>query len=82
MKIISVKIPKTYLEDIDRLVREGRYASRSEFIRTALKLLLIREYERRDNPKDRHMPEDNNSKTQNLLYAASQNSFKKIVINL
>lgn len=47
MKIISVKIPKSYLEDIDRLVKEGYYASRSEFIRTALRVLLEREYGKR-----------------------------------
>ncbi|MGC9009607.1 MAG: ribbon-helix-helix domain-containing protein [Sulfolobales archaeon] len=46
MKIVSVKIPRTYLEDIDRLVKEGFYTSRSEFIRTALRILLAKELNR------------------------------------
>jgi Arc/MetJ-type ribon-helix-helix transcriptional regulator len=36
-------MPETYLEAIDELVRMGRYSSRSEVIRTAIRELLRRE---------------------------------------
>ncbi|MGC9147934.1 MAG: ribbon-helix-helix domain-containing protein [Sulfolobales archaeon] len=51
MRIVSVKIPRTYLEDIDKLVKEGFYTSRSEFIRTALRMLLVKELNRLSNKK-------------------------------
>ncbi|MCC6045382.1 MAG: ribbon-helix-helix domain-containing protein [Ignisphaera sp.] len=43
MRIVTVKMPETYLEAIDELVRMGRYSSRSEVIRTAIRELLRRE---------------------------------------
>uniref|UniRef100_A0A7J3Z892 Ribbon-helix-helix protein, CopG family n=1 Tax=Ignisphaera aggregans TaxID=334771 RepID=A0A7J3Z892_9CREN len=43
MRIVTVKMPETYLEAIDELVRIGRYSSRSEVIRTAIRELLKRE---------------------------------------
>ncbi|MEL9929677.1 MAG: ribbon-helix-helix domain-containing protein [Sulfolobales archaeon] len=46
MKIVTVKIPRSYIDDIDKLVKKGYYASRSEFIRTALRILLDKEFNR------------------------------------
>ncbi len=55
--MVTVKIPELYLEGIDELVKHGRYSSRSEVIRTAIRDLLRRElwtpasevmYKRRD----------------------------------
>ncbi|MEM1842243.1 MAG: ribbon-helix-helix domain-containing protein [Ignisphaera sp.] len=43
MKIVSVKIPDQYIEAMDELIKKGRYVSRSEVIRTALRELLKRE---------------------------------------
>jgi Arc/MetJ-type ribon-helix-helix transcriptional regulator len=40
---VSVKIPESYLEIIDRLVDLGRYTCRSEFIRTAVRRLIDEE---------------------------------------
>ena len=38
-----MKIPEIYLEGIDELVKLGRYSSRSEVIRTAIRDLLKKE---------------------------------------
>jgi len=43
MRLVTVKIPEIYLEGIDELVKLGRYSSRSEVIRTAIRDLLKRE---------------------------------------
>ncbi len=43
MRLVTVKIPETYLEGIDELVRIGRYSSRSEVIRVAIRDLLRKE---------------------------------------
>lgn len=43
MRIITVKIPETYLEGLEELVNIGRYTSRSEAIRAAIRDLLKRE---------------------------------------
>uniref|UniRef100_A0A7C2V9E6 Ribbon-helix-helix protein, CopG family n=1 Tax=Ignisphaera aggregans TaxID=334771 RepID=A0A7C2V9E6_9CREN len=43
MRIITVKMPESYVEAIDELVRIGRYASRSEVIRAAIRELLKKE---------------------------------------
>ena len=43
MRMITVKLPDIYIEGLEELVRTGRYASRSEAIRTAVRELLRRE---------------------------------------
>jgi len=43
MKLITVKMPESYVEGLDELVRIGRYSSRSEVIRIAVRELLKRE---------------------------------------
>ena len=43
MKLVTVKMPEIYVEGIDELVKNGRYSSRSEVIRTAIRDLLMRE---------------------------------------
>ena len=43
MRVITVKVPEAYVEAIDELVKMGRYTSRSEVIRTAIRELLRRE---------------------------------------
>ncbi|HUX98590.1 MAG TPA: ribbon-helix-helix domain-containing protein [Candidatus Deferrimicrobium sp.] len=44
MKLITVNIPKTYLEDLEELVKVGLYSSRSEAIRIAVRDLIWDEY--------------------------------------
>lgn len=46
MRILTVKVPEGYLAAIDELVRKGRYANRSDFVRKAIELLLAIEYNR------------------------------------
>jgi len=46
MRIVTFKLSEATLEEIDRLVREGKYASRSEFIRIAVYEKLQRERSR------------------------------------
>jgi len=43
MRLVTVKMPDTYLEGLDELVKLGRYSSRSEAIRIAVRELLRRE---------------------------------------
>lgn len=43
MRIITVKVPESYIEAIDELVRMGIYTSRSEAIRAAIRELIKRE---------------------------------------
>ena len=43
MRVVTVKLPESYLEIIDRLVDWGKYASRGEFIRTAVRKLIDEE---------------------------------------
>lgn len=43
MRIVTVKLPEIYLEGIDELVKMGKYTSRSEVIREAIRDLLRRE---------------------------------------
>lgn len=40
---ITVKVPKAYVEIIDRLVQKGLFNNRSEAVRVAIKELLKRE---------------------------------------
>ena len=46
MELISVHIPKQILEELDELVRQGVFPSRSEAIRTAIRMLLAKELKR------------------------------------
>ncbi|MHA1987865.1 MAG: CopG family ribbon-helix-helix protein [Promethearchaeota archaeon] len=47
MKIVTVNIPESYLESIERLIGEnGLYPSRSELIRVAVREFLIKELRR------------------------------------
>ncbi|MEM0366005.1 MAG: ribbon-helix-helix domain-containing protein [Acidilobaceae archaeon] len=43
MRLITVKMPEMYVKGIDELVKAGRYSSRSEVIRIAIRELLKRE---------------------------------------
>jgi Arc/MetJ-type ribon-helix-helix transcriptional regulator len=43
VRIITVKIPESYLEGLEELVNTGRYTSRSEAIRAAIRELLRKE---------------------------------------
>jgi Predicted transcriptional regulators containing the CopG/Arc/MetJ DNA-binding domain and a metal-binding domain len=42
LTLITVKIPMKILQEVDELVKEGVFVSRSEAVREALKLLLSR----------------------------------------
>jgi Arc/MetJ-type ribon-helix-helix transcriptional regulator len=47
LKIVTVNIPESYLESIERLIGEnGLYPSRSELIRVAVREFLIKELRR------------------------------------
>ncbi len=43
MKLVTVKMPEAYIDGLDELVRLGRYSSRSEVIRIAVRDLLKKE---------------------------------------
>ena len=43
MRLVTVKMPEMYIKGIDELVKAGRYSSRSEVIRIAVRELLKRE---------------------------------------
>jgi len=43
VRLITVKMPEIYVKGIDELVKAGRYSSRSEVIRIAVRELLKRE---------------------------------------
>ena len=43
VRLVTVKMPEAYVEAIDELVRRGRFTSRSEAIRVAIRELLRRE---------------------------------------
>ena len=43
MRLVTVKMPEMYVKGIDELVKAGRYSSRSEAIRIAIRELLKRE---------------------------------------
>lgn len=45
LRVITIKIHEAYVEALDELVRRGRYTSRSEAIREAIRELLKREAE-------------------------------------
>ncbi len=50
MKIVTVNIPESYLDSIEKLVGEnGLYPSRSELIRVAVRDFLLRELKVADN---------------------------------
>jgi Arc/MetJ-type ribon-helix-helix transcriptional regulator len=50
--VTTIRLPKSYLDKIDILVKRGIFASRSEAIRTAVRELLQRE-----NPEPPQLPE-------------------------
>ena len=43
MILISVHLPRQMLEELDEMVRQGRFPSRSEAIRIAIRDLIFRE---------------------------------------
>ena len=43
MILISVHLPKEMLQELDELVKQGRFPSRSEAIRVAVRDLILRE---------------------------------------
>jgi len=43
MKLVTVKLPEIYVDGLDELVKIGRYSSRSEVIRVAIRDLLKKE---------------------------------------
>lgn len=43
MKILTVKVPEKYIEALDELVNNGKFASRSDVIRVALGDIIRRE---------------------------------------
>lgn len=40
--IVTVKVPREMVEEIDRLVNEGKFNSRSELIRRALAFIITK----------------------------------------
>ena len=49
MKLISVKLKESKIWALDQLIRDGKYLSRSEIIRTAIRDLLKKELNGRWN---------------------------------
>jgi len=43
VRLVTVKMPEVYVRGIDELVKAGKYTSRSEVIRIAVRELLMRE---------------------------------------
>jgi len=43
LKVVTVKVPKAYLDELNELVKAGLFPSRSEAIRIAIRDLLQRE---------------------------------------
>jgi Arc/MetJ-type ribon-helix-helix transcriptional regulator len=66
MVLLSVHLPKQLLEEIDELVRQGRYPSRAELIRAAVRDMLDemlyrqqnQSQQRQDPPEDPDPPGD------------------------
>jgi len=48
MKLVTVHLPRLYIEALNHLVEKGRYASKSEAIRVAVRDLLAKELWRRE----------------------------------
>ena len=44
--VLNFKVPKGIVEEMDKLIEKGYYQNRSDFLRTAIRLLL-REHDRR-----------------------------------
>ncbi|UXD21327.1 CopG family transcriptional regulator [Ignicoccus pacificus DSM 13166] len=58
MRLVTVKMPEAYVEAIDELVRKGRFTSRSEAIRVAIRELLRKELWVREIPSSEEEEED------------------------
>lgn len=43
MKVITVKVPKAYIDELNKLIEAGLFPSRSEAIRIAIRDLLRKE---------------------------------------
>lgn len=54
MRVVTVKLPEVYVEVLDELIKLGRYGSRSEAIREALRDFFRRELKLRLNRNDLH----------------------------
>jgi Arc/MetJ-type ribon-helix-helix transcriptional regulator len=47
---VSLRLPKRVIEEVDRVVSEGMFQSRSDFIREAIRQYLIRLNEKSPKP--------------------------------
>ncbi|UCE10140.1 MAG: type II toxin-antitoxin system ParD family antitoxin [Candidatus Thorarchaeota archaeon] len=43
MKVVTICIPESYIEGLDRLIDQSKYPNRSEIIRIAIRDLLVDE---------------------------------------
>jgi antitoxin ParD1/3/4 len=43
LKLITLRLPERYIKELDQLVSEGRYPSRAEALRTAIRDLISTE---------------------------------------
>jgi len=55
LRLISVQLPEGYIREINRLVRSGAYPTRSEFIRCAVRLLLLKYHRKMNKYRSRMM---------------------------
>ena len=39
-EVVATRVPRKIVEKVDELIREGYYQNRSDFLRTAIRLLL------------------------------------------
>jgi len=55
LRLISLQLPEGYIREINRLVKSGEYPTRSEFIRQAVRLLLLKYHRKMNKYKNRMM---------------------------
>ena len=72
MKIVSIKMPEELVELIDILVSTGRYTSRSEVIREAVRQ-LVRDYMRTNTIEAKNTIRDETIKVKTIEIEPEQN---------
>jgi Arc/MetJ-type ribon-helix-helix transcriptional regulator len=68
MKIVTVNVPESYIEAIEKLIGEnGLYPSRSELIRCAVREFLLKELKMAKNMSKYNEPELENFDDKNFI---------------
>ena len=78
MKIVTVNVPESYIEAIERLIGEnGLYPSRSELIRCAVREFLLKELRLAKNMAKYNEPEIDNFDKENYVRIPVENKNKE-----